>query len=127
MPGATWWRGTAAKSNAAQAAREKEQKLLALVQGEEVAPDEGAPSEPPEHVLARRYAAALALWRLRKLRLEQVIPSDGGELLRFRLIGSQKRFEVAHPGLSEEQLRNMEEDLLRTAPGGYVAPFKRAA
>jgi len=125
--GAIWWRGSAAKGNAAEAARQKEQGLLALVQGEEPNPEEAGSPQSPEEVLARRYAAALALWRLRKLRLEQVIPAPTGEILRFRLSGSQKRFDVAHPGISEDRLRNMEEDLLRTVPGGYAPPVKRAA
>jgi len=81
----------------------------------------------PEFQLARRYAAALALWRLRRLRLEQVAEKDGREVLVFRMIGTQKRFEAIHPGLSDAQLRTMEEDLLRQEGDGISPDLKKAA
>lgn len=125
-PSEFWWRGVCTRTLAQDAAKQREQALLSLVQGDGDSSGDGEPANP-EQALAKRYAAALALWRLRKLRLEQVGQDNGREVLCFRLIGTQKRYHIAHPGLSEDQLRNMEEDLLRTDPGGYVAPLRSAA
>ncbi len=64
---------------------------------------------------ASRYAAALGLWRMQRLRLDSVDDRGGREILRFRITGTQKRFEVVNPGLSEEELRKMEEELVQKA------------
>lgn len=92
---------------------------------------------PPDHAQhqALRYAAALGLWRMQRLRLDQVSDKDGREILRFRITGTQKRFEVINPGLAEDELRKMEEELIHKAQedlrlagsGGYSPQGDQAA
>lgn len=104
----------------------------------QVAPMVPADSDtPPDFVQheALRYAAALGLWRMQRLRLDQVSDRDGREILRFRITGTQKRFEVVNPGLAEDELRKMEdelilkaqEDLRSSGPGGYSPQGDQAA
>ncbi len=86
-----------------------------LQQPKGIGPGDGEKPDGQGSQEAVRYAAALGLWRMQRLRLDSVGDRDGCEILRFRITGTQKRFEVSNPGLSEEELRKMEEDLVHKA------------
>lgn len=131
-----WFRAVCNRETMGSQAQSREQILMATIK--QVAPVASSDSEtPPDlaHHEALRYAAALGLWRMQRLRLDQVSDRDGREILRFRITGTQKRFEVANPGLAEEELRKMEDELIQKAQedlrsagsGGYSPQGDQAA
>lgn len=131
-----WFRAVCNRETMGSLAQSREQILMATIKqmSPTVTADSEIPADPALHQ-AFRYAAALGLWRMQRLRLDQVTDKDGREVLRFRITGTQKRFEVINPGLAEEELRKMEEELIRKAQedlrlsgsGGYSPQGDQAA
>ncbi len=111
-----WFRAVCNRETLGSQAQSREQLLLGIIQPSKglVVEEGDTPGNlgPQE---ASRYAAALGLWRMQRLRLDSVDDRGGCEILRFRITGTQKRFEVVNPGLSEEELRKMEEELVQKA------------
>ncbi len=131
-----WFRAVCNRETMGSQAQSREQILMATIRqmNPVVVEDSEIPTDPAQHQ-ALRYAAALGLWRMQRLRLDQVSDKDGKEILRFRITGTQKRFEVVNPGLTEEELRKMEEELIQKSQedlrlagsGGYSPQGDQAA
>ncbi len=110
-----WFRAVCNRESLGSQAQSREQILSAIIQQSKgVVGDEDLDGNLGSKEAAR-YAAALGLWRMQRLRLDSVNDRSGREILRFRITGTQKRFEVVNPGLSEEELRKMEEELVQKA------------
>jgi len=60
-----------------------------------------------------RYVLALLLMRRRRLRLEDTRQEGGREVLILRCTRSGERFQVTDPGLSDDQLEAVQEDVFR--------------
>jgi hypothetical protein len=60
-----------------------------------------------------RYVLALLLMRRKRLRLEEVVNRDGGEVLIMRDVKGGARHEVADPGLDEGELESVQDEVFR--------------
>jgi hypothetical protein len=60
-----------------------------------------------------RYVLALLLLRRRRLELEEARQEDGHETLRLRCLRSGARHQVVNPGLSDEELEAVQEDVFQ--------------
>jgi hypothetical protein len=60
-----------------------------------------------------RYVLALLLMRRRRLRMEGARQEGGREVLDFRCVRSGARHAVVNPGLTEDELMTVQEDVLQ--------------
>jgi len=60
-----------------------------------------------------RYIVALLLLRRKRLRFEDARMSEGHETLRLRCTRSRRLYEVANPGLSEEEMLAVQDEVFR--------------
>jgi hypothetical protein len=60
-----------------------------------------------------RYVLTLLLVRRRRLRLEEARPEEGREVLRVRCARTGARYEVPDPGMSDDELEAVQDDVFR--------------
>jgi len=60
-----------------------------------------------------RYVLALFLMRRRRLRLEDTVREGGEEVWAMRCTRSNARFRVVDPGLGDDELESVQEDVFR--------------
>lgn len=63
------------------------------------------------HALALRYVLALLLLRRRRLRLESVDWREEVEILRLRCSRTRQEYDVINPGLSEQELERVQQEI----------------
>jgi hypothetical protein len=60
-----------------------------------------------------RYVVALLLMRRRRFQFEEARPEGGGEVLTLRCTRTGTRHRVVNPGLTEEEMAAVQEDVFR--------------
>jgi hypothetical protein len=61
-----------------------------------------------------RYVLALLLMRRRRLRFEEAAVTDGREVLSLRCVRTGARHRVVNPGLTEEEIGAVQDEVLHT-------------